>query len=126
MVALTGFDSAESAQAVKDAYLQLSNERQRARQSSPEYLATPKKKRLNDDMDMVEDSIKSLRDALDKLAPRHFANDTNLSALWEQSRFIDFKEEGKDWPKFVDHGLLELQGNRFVTEEKSNPAPASS
>ncbi|KAI8138103.1 hypothetical protein BJV82DRAFT_632617 [Fennellomyces sp. T-0311] len=118
LVAVTGFNSLQSAQAVSDALLQRSAERQLDFKTSPEHLARPKRLRAIDEKDLVEKSIVSLREAIEAVAPKHFNNETKLSALWEQPRFLEMKGE-QEWPAFVEHGQLELKNNRFVTEKAS-------
>ncbi|KAG0167871.1 hypothetical protein DFQ28_002737 [Apophysomyces sp. BC1034] len=118
MVALTGFNTPQSAQALSDALLQRSQARQLDFRTSPEELARPKRLRVVDQKDLVEKSVVSLCEALEDIAPKHF-KDTKLTALWEQQRFIDIQGE-KAWPEFVEHGQLELKNNRFVSAEKSS------
>ncbi|GAN08874.1 hypothetical protein MAM1_0228d08391 [Mucor ambiguus] len=113
LVALTGFQSPQSAQAVTDALLQRSKARQLDLQSSQEYIAKPKRIRQVEEQDLVEKSIVSLREALESVAASR--NETKLLALWEQPHFMDLKGE-KEWPSFLEHGQLELKNNRFVKE----------
>ncbi|ORZ24202.1 hypothetical protein BCR42DRAFT_317701, partial [Absidia repens] len=113
MVALTGFNTSHSAQAVSDALLQRSQARQLDFKTTEEHLSRPKRLRQVDEQDLVEKSVVSLLEALEKVAPAHVKNDEKLLALWEQPRFMELKGE-KDWPAFVEHGQLELKNNRFV------------
>ncbi|KAI8341241.1 hypothetical protein BC941DRAFT_459698 [Chlamydoabsidia padenii] len=114
MVALTGFNTSQSAQAVSDALLQRSQARQLDFKTTEEHLARPKRLRQVDEQDLVEKSVVSLLEALEKVAPAHFKNNEKLLALWEQPRFMELKGEEKVWPAFVEHGQLELKNNRFV------------
>ncbi|KAI7895064.1 uncharacterized protein EV154DRAFT_413931 [Mucor mucedo] len=112
LVALTGFQTPQSAQAVTDALLQRSKARQVELQTSPDHVARPKRLRVVDELDLVETSIVSLREALESVAPKE-----NLLALWEQPQFMEMKGD-KAWPSFLEHGQLELKNNRFVKETK--------
>lgn len=117
LVALTGFETPQSAQAVSDALLKRSKDRQLELKTSADHIARPKRLRQVDELDLVEKSIVSLREALESVSP--VKNDqTKLLALWEQPQFMDLKGE-KDWPAFLEHGQLELKNNRFVREEKT-------
>ncbi|CDH61450.1 hypothetical protein RO3G_08955 [Lichtheimia corymbifera JMRC:FSU:9682] len=115
MLALTGFTNEKSAQAVTDALLQRSKARQFDLKTSAEHLSTPKRTRGPVESDLVEKSVLSLQEALESVAPKHFSPETKLSALWEQPRFLEMVQEGKQWPAFVEHGQLELKNNRFVS-----------
>jgi hypothetical protein len=115
LVALTGFETPQSAQAVSDALLQRSKDRQIELKTSPDHLTRPKRLRQVDELDLVEKSIVSLREALETVGAK---NQSKLLALWEQPQFMDLKGE-KDWPAFLEHGQLELKNNRFVREEKT-------
>lgn len=110
LVALTGFQTPQSAQAVSDALLQRSKVRQQDLKTSQDHIARPKRLRAVDERDLVETSIVSLRDALESVGSKD-----NLMALWEQPHFMELKGE-KDWPSFLQHGQLELKNNRFVKE----------
>lgn len=113
LVALTGFETAQSAQAVTDALLQRSKQRQLDLQTTEEHLARPKRLRVVDEIDMVERSIVSLREAIEST----YKGDQKLLALWEQPQFMELKGD-KEWPSFLQHGQLELKNNRFVKESK--------
>ncbi|KAI9312169.1 hypothetical protein BX666DRAFT_1989386 [Dichotomocladium elegans] len=115
MLALTGFNSSQSAQAVTDALLQRSKGRQQQIKTSAEHLELPKRARGPIESDLVETTVVSLRDALESLGPKHFGGETKLAALWEQPRFLEMVEEGKQWPSFVEHGQLELKNNRLIS-----------
>lgn len=119
LVAVTGFQSAQSVQAVSDALLQRSQARQLEFKTSPDHLARPKKQRVVDEADLLEKSVVSLREALESVAARHGEN--KLNALWEQTRFV----EQQSWPAFVQHGLLELKNNRFINVSTPSPPPSS-
>ncbi|KAI9250322.1 hypothetical protein BY458DRAFT_524777 [Sporodiniella umbellata] len=110
LVALTGFDTFQSAQALNDALLQRSEVRQNQLKTSSEHVARPKRLRKVDEQNMVENSILSLREALESVSKKQ-----NLLALWEQPRFMEMKGE-KEWPSSLKHGQLELRNNRFVKE----------
>lgn len=122
MVALTGFNTPQSAQAVSDALLQRSQARQLDFKTTEEHLARPKRLRRVDEQDLVEKSVVSLLEALENVAPAHVKNNEKLLALWEQPRFMELTGEGKAWPAFVEHGQLELKNNRFV---KAAPAESA-
>ena len=113
LVALTGFQSPQSAQAVTDALLQRSKARQLDLKTSEEHIAKPKRIRQVDELDLVEKSIVSLREALESVAASK--KESKLLALWEQPYFMELKGE-KEWPSFLEHGQLELKNNRFVKE----------
>lgn len=113
LVALTGFETPQTAQAVTDALLFRSKARQLDLKTSEEHIARPKKSRVVDEKDLVEKSIVSLREALESV--KH--NESKLLALWEQPHFMELKGE-KEWPAFLQHGQLELKNNRFVKETK--------
>ncbi|KAI9497135.1 hypothetical protein BDB00DRAFT_805124 [Zychaea mexicana] len=119
LVAITGFNTLQSAQAVSDALLQRSQVRQLEFKTSPEHLARPKRMRTVDEKDLVEKSVVSLREALESVAPKHFNGETKLSALWEQPRFLEMKGDDHEWPAFLEHGQLELKNNRFVSANSS-------
>ncbi|KAI8097342.1 transcriptional regulation of mitochondrial recombination-domain-containing protein [Halteromyces radiatus] len=121
MVALTGFNTSQSAQAVSDALLQRSKARQLDFKTTEEHLARPKRLRQVDEQDLVEKSVVSLLEALEKVATTHIKNDEKLLALWEQPRFMDLKGD-KEWPAFVEHGQLELKNNRFVKTSEDSSA----
>ncbi|KAG1452602.1 hypothetical protein G6F56_007772 [Rhizopus delemar] len=110
LVALTGFDTHQSAQALSDALLHRSQVRQKDLKTSADHVARPKRLRVVDEMNMVENSILSLRDALESASTKQ-----QLLALWEQPQFMELKGE-KEWPAFLEHGQLELKNNRFVKE----------
>ncbi|KAG2231640.1 hypothetical protein BDF21DRAFT_464605 [Thamnidium elegans] len=110
LVALTGFETPQSAQAVTDALLQRSKARQIDLQTSESHLARPKRLRVVDELNLVETSIVSLREALETVGSKE-----KLLALWEQPHFMELKGE-KEWPSFLEHGQLELKNNRFVNE----------
>lgn len=112
LVALTGFQTPQTAQAVTDALLQRSKARQVELQTSADHLARPKRLRVVDELDLVQTSIVSLREALESVASKE-----KLLALWEQPQFMDLKGD-KEWPSFLEHGQLELKNNRFVKEAK--------
>jgi hypothetical protein len=113
LVALTGFQTAQSAQAVTDALLQRSQQRQLDLRLSEDHLARPKRLRVVDEKDLVEKSIMSLREAIESVCKE----DEKLLALWEQPQFMELKGD-KEWPSFLEHGQLELKNNRFVKESK--------
>ncbi|KAG1172334.1 hypothetical protein G6F70_004882 [Rhizopus microsporus] len=115
LVALTGFNTPQSAQAVSDALLHRSKAKRDDLRSSPEYLSRPKRLRIVDEMNMVENSVISLREALETVGAK---NEQKLLALWEQPRFMELKGD-KDWPSFLEHGQLVLKNNRFVKEEEA-------
>ncbi|KAI9271735.1 hypothetical protein BDA99DRAFT_500851 [Phascolomyces articulosus] len=117
LVAITGFNTPQSAQAVSDALLQRSKVRQLEFKTSEEHLGRPKRLRRVDEKDLVEKSIVSLREALESVTDKHFKNkeDGKLLALWEQPQFLELKGEGQEWPAFIEHGQLELKNNRFVS-----------
>lgn len=118
MVALIGFKTVQSAQAVSDALLLRSKARRLDLQTSAEHLSKPKRVRRELEKDMLEQSIISLREAVEAVAPKYFKDDADkLSALWEQARFMDLG--GKEWPAFVEHGLLTLKNNRLVPADSS-------
>lgn len=110
LVALTGFQTPQSAQAVTDALLQRSKARQNDLKFSQEQLARPKRLRVVDEQDLVETSIVSLCEALESVGSKD-----KLLALWEQPHFMELKGE-KEWPSFLEHGHMELKNNRFVKE----------
>ncbi|KAI9361817.1 hypothetical protein BD770DRAFT_408300 [Pilaira anomala] len=110
LVALTGFETPQSAQAVTDALLQRSKARQVDLKTSDSHLARPKRMRVVDELNLVETSIVSLREALESVGSKE-----KLLALWEQPHFMELKGE-KEWPSFLEHGQLELKNNRFVKE----------
>ncbi|OBZ89926.1 hypothetical protein A0J61_02028 [Choanephora cucurbitarum] len=112
LVALTGFQTPQTAQAVSDALLQRSKTRQIDLATSPEHFARPKRLRVVDEKDLIEKSVISLRESLASAAK----NETSVLALWEQPHFMELKGEG-EWPSFLQHGQLELKNNRFVKEE---------
>ncbi|KAF7731958.1 hypothetical protein EC973_007063 [Apophysomyces ossiformis] len=118
MLAITGLNTAQSAQALSDALLQRSQSRQLEFRTEPEQLKRPKRLRIVDQKDLVEKSVVSLREALEDIAPKHF-KDMKLTALWEQQRFMEMAGE-KGWPEFIEHGQLELKNNRFVPAEESS------
>ncbi|CEP13240.1 hypothetical protein [Parasitella parasitica] len=113
LVALTGFQSSQSAQAVTDALLQRSKARQLDLKTSDEHIAKPKRIRQVEELDLVEKSIVSLREALETVAASK--KESKLLALWEQPHFMELKGE-KEWPSFLEHGQLELRNNRFLKE----------
>ncbi|KAG1144506.1 hypothetical protein G6F37_002350 [Rhizopus arrhizus] len=113
LVALTGFNTPQSAQALSDALLQRSQVRQEELKTGADHLARPKRLRVVDEMNMVENSILSLRDALETVGAKR--QQEKLLALWEQPQWMELKGE-KDWPSFLEHGQLELRNNRFVKE----------
>ena len=113
LVALTGFNTPQSAQALSDALLQRSQVRQEELKTGADHLARPKRLRVVDEMNMVENSILSLRDALESVGTKR--QQEKLLALWEQPQWMELKGE-KDWPSFLEHGQLELRNNRFVKE----------
>ncbi|ORX60249.1 hypothetical protein DM01DRAFT_1332404 [Hesseltinella vesiculosa] len=117
LVALTGFSTPQSAQAVSDALLQRSKARLIDIKSEAEHLQRPKRLRVVDENDMVERSVASLREALE--AVKKPLDSEKLLALWEQPRFMEMTGE-KSWPAFVEHGHLELKNNRFVKNKSSN------
>ncbi|KAI8373107.1 uncharacterized protein BYT42DRAFT_599724 [Radiomyces spectabilis] len=117
MVALTGIETPQSAQALSDALLQRSQARQLDLKTSAEHLARPKRLRVVDEKNMLEQSVQSLREALESVAPQHF-KDKKVLALWEQPHFMDLKGQ-QEWPAFVEHGQLELRLNRLVNNPSS-------
>lgn len=112
LVALTGFETPQTAQAVTDALLHRSKARQLELQTSEEHLTRPKRLRVVDEKDLVEKSVLSLREALESVK-----SESKIMALWEQPHFMELKGE-KEWPAFLEHGQLELRNNRFVKEAK--------
>ncbi|CAO3629017.1 unnamed protein product [Cunninghamella echinulata] len=120
MVAITGFHSPQSAQAVTDALLQRSQTRQLDFKMAEDHKMRPKRLRVVDEKDLVEKSVLSLREALEKVGSKHIKQDEKLLALWEQPRFMDLKGDGNQWPSFLEHGQLELKNNRFVKSEETN------
>ncbi|KAI7856308.1 hypothetical protein BDC45DRAFT_437511, partial [Circinella umbellata] len=121
LVAITGFNTSQSAQAVSDALLQRSKVRQLEFKTSPEHLSRRKSQRQVDEKDLVEKSVVSLREALESVTPKHFSNNNaKLLALWEQPRFLEMKGEAQEWPAFIEHGQLELKNNRFVSASNNS------
>jgi hypothetical protein len=121
MVSVSGFKDEETAQAVTDALLQRSELRQLETMYSDEHLKLAKRYRGPIEMDIVEKSLVSLREALETVVPRrHTEGSPKLTALWEQQKFADLAGAGADskWPEFVEHGKLVLKRNRFVNESK--------
>ncbi|KAI8986383.1 hypothetical protein BDB01DRAFT_849441 [Pilobolus umbonatus] len=110
LVAVTGFPTPQSAQAVSDALIKRSKDRQIDLKTSEEHLLRPKRLRVVDELNMVEKSIVSLCEALETVGPK---DDNKLLALWEQPHFMDLKGD-KQWPSNIEHGELELRNNRFV------------
>ena len=110
LVALTGFQTPQSAQAVTDALLQRSKARQLDLKLAEDHIARPKRLRVVDEQDLVETSIESLREALESVGSKD-----KLMALWEQPHLMELKNE-KTWPSFLEHGQMELKNNRFVKE----------
>ena len=111
LVALTGFQTPQSAQAVSDALLQRSKARQLDLKTSDEHVAQPKRLRQVDEKDMIATSIVSLREALESTQKQ----DTKLTALWEQAQFMELNGD-KEWHCYLEHGQLLLKNNRFVRE----------
>ncbi|KAI8091313.1 uncharacterized protein B0P05DRAFT_526946 [Gilbertella persicaria] len=111
LVALTGFQTPQTAQAVSDAFLQRSKTRQLDMATSPEHLARPKRLRVVDEKDLIEKSVMSLCESLEAVAK----HETQVLALWEQPQFMELKGDA-EWPAFLQHGQLELRNNRFVKE----------
>ncbi|KAI8888200.1 hypothetical protein K501DRAFT_320980 [Backusella circina FSU 941] len=111
LVALTGFQTPQSAQALSDALLQRSQARQLDLKTSDDHLARPKRLRQVDEKDMIASSIVSLREALESTQKE----DSKLTALWEQPQFMELNGE-KEWPAYLEHGQLLLKNNRFVRE----------
>ncbi|CAO3634485.1 unnamed protein product [Cunninghamella blakesleeana] len=118
MVAVTGFNTSQSAQAVSDALLQRSQARQLNFKLAEDHISRPKRLRLVDEKDLVEKSVLSLREALESVGSKHIKSDEKLLALWEQPNFMDLKGD-KDWPSYLEHGQLELKNNRFVKSEEN-------
>ncbi|KAG0739006.1 hypothetical protein G6F57_003293 [Rhizopus arrhizus] len=113
LVALTGFDTPQSAQALSDALLERSQTCQKELEVSADHRARPRRLRAVDEMNMVESSVLSLRDALESVGAKR--QQGKLLALWEQPQWMELKGE-KEWPSFLEHGQLELRNNRFVKE----------
>ncbi|KAI9475937.1 MAG: hypothetical protein EXX96DRAFT_575191 [Benjaminiella poitrasii] len=115
LVALTGFQTPQSAQAVTDALLHHSKSLQLELKTDKDHITEPKRLRKVKEMDLVEKSIISLCKALETVGASK--NETTLLALWEQPRFMELKGD-KEWPSFLEHGQLELRNNRFVKGSK--------
>ncbi|KAI9008940.1 hypothetical protein CLU79DRAFT_775941 [Phycomyces nitens] len=116
VVALTGFDSENAAQAVSDALLHRSKTHQLDFSTKQEHLARPKRLRQVDENDLLEKSVTSLREALETVSPKYLKDGAKLTALWEQARFSELKGDS-EWPAFLEHGQLALKNNRFVSAE---------
>jgi hypothetical protein len=128
MVSISGFKDEKTAQAVTDALLQRSELRQLETMYSDEHLKLAKRYRGPIEMDIVEHSLVSLREALEAVVPQRYTEDSpKLTALWEQQKFADLAGAGVDskWPEYVEHGKLVLKRNRFVNEPKKPKQVAS-
>ncbi|KAI7901546.1 uncharacterized protein BX663DRAFT_110072 [Cokeromyces recurvatus] len=115
LVALTGFQTTQAAQAVTDALLHHSKDLQLKQKMDKDHILQPKRLRVVEEKNMVEKSIVALRKALESVAASR--NETRLLALWEQPYFMELKGD-KEWPSFLEHGQLELRNNRFVKGSK--------
>ncbi|CAO3663091.1 unnamed protein product [Rhizopus microsporus] len=69
-------------------------------------------------MNMVENSVISLREALETVGAK---NEQKLLALWEQPRFMELKGD-KDWPSFLEHGQFVKEEEAAAVEEKQQVA----
>ncbi|KAI8968313.1 hypothetical protein BDF20DRAFT_827917 [Mycotypha africana] len=122
LVAVTGFKSSDSVDALANALLYRKTSKQVSLVTSPEHKARQKRLRAVDEMDLIDRTLTSLREAIEVIADRR--NEKDLLALWEQPHFMKLKDE-KDWPSLLKHGQLELRNNRFVTEEDKSAAATS-
>ncbi|KAJ2666605.1 hypothetical protein IW148_000832 [Coemansia sp. RSA 1199] len=96
-----------------------------SKQELAEYKLLPNTEKRNREMDMQERQVAQLARTLvylDQTKSKAVPSSNNIRLLWEDDAWVGkIEEAGLQWPKWVEHGELEVRrGNIIVNQELRN------